>query len=44
MVEFKEEADRDFYLKEDPAHLAFVKSLKGVVEKPTVVDFEPGVF
>lgn len=31
-------------MKEDPAHLAFVKTLDGIVAKVQVVDFTPGVF
>jgi len=36
--------DRRYYLEEDPAHLAFVKSLEGVLQNVRVVDYEPGVF
>ncbi|KAG8157848.1 hypothetical protein KVR01_012510 [Diaporthe batatas] len=42
--EFENEKDREYYLNEDPAHLAFVKSLDGVVATAQVVDFTPGVF
>jgi hypothetical protein len=42
--EFENEEDREYYLNKDPAHLEFVKSLSGVVEKGQVVDFTPGVF
>lgn len=42
--EFENEKDREYYLKEDPTHLAFVKSLADVVSKAQVVDFTPGVF
>lgn len=42
--EFDNEEDRQYYLNKDPAHLAFVKSLGGVVEKVQSVDFTPGVF
>lgn len=44
VFEFENEQDREFYLKEDPAHLEFVKSIAGVVSKVQVVDFTPGVF
>ena len=44
MVEFENEADRRFYLKEDPEHLSFVKGLGPLVEKVGIVDFEEGVF
>lgn len=43
--EFENEADRKYYLEEDPEHLAFVKGLgQGTVTKVQVVDFTPGVF
>ena len=44
MVEFENEEDRKYYLEQDPAHLAFVKSLKDIVEKAQIVDYEPSVF
>ena len=44
MVEFANEEDREYYLKKDPAHLAFVKSIEGKVEKVVVVDYEVGKF
>lgn len=43
-MEFETEADRDYYVKEDPAHQAFVKSLQGIMTSVGVVDYEPGVF
>ena len=43
MVEFESEGDRDYYVKEDPAHQAFVKGVSEIVEKIHVVDFTPGV-
>jgi len=42
--EFENEEDRKYYLEKDPAHLAFVKSLDGIVQNVRVVDFEPGKF
>lgn len=42
--EFESEEDRAYYVNKDPAHLAFVKSLAGVVDKVQAVDFTPGVF
>ncbi|WPH04959.1 Hypothetical protein R9X50_00785600 [Acrodontium crateriforme] len=42
--EFANEEDRKYYLEKDPDHLAFVKSLDGLVENVRVVDFEPGKF
>ncbi|KAB8216994.1 hypothetical protein BDV33DRAFT_206775 [Aspergillus novoparasiticus] len=44
VVEFASAADRDYYVKEDPVHQEFVKSLDGVVEKVQAIDFTPGVF
>ncbi|RHZ67972.1 Dabb family protein [Aspergillus thermomutatus] len=44
VVEFENEDDREYYVRTDPAHQAFVRSLDGVVEKAQVVDFTPGVF
>lgn len=43
VLEFKDKDDWTFYLKEDPAHQAFVKKAMGGVEKVGVVDFEEGV-
>lgn len=43
VVVFESEADRDYYVKEDPAHREFVKSLEGKVDKVGVVDYAPGV-
>jgi Stress responsive A/B Barrel Domain len=36
--------DRTYYLEKDPAHLAFVKSLDGIIQNVRVVDYEPGAF
>ncbi|KAF7718503.1 Uncharacterized protein PECH_003687 [Penicillium ucsense] len=44
VVEFASAEDRDYYVKEDPAHREFVKSLDGVLEKGQVIDYTPGVF
>ncbi|KAE9371885.1 stress responsive A/B barrel domain protein [Stipitochalara longipes BDJ] len=44
VVQLENEEDRKYYLEKDPAHLAFVKSIGGVVKKAQVVDFTPGVF
>jgi len=44
VVEFESAADRDYYVRRDPAHQAFVMSLRGHVEDVRVVDYEPGVF
>jgi hypothetical protein len=44
VVEFANEEDRTYYLEKDPVHLAFVKSIGGVVKNAHVVDFTPGAF
>ncbi|KAF9768374.1 hypothetical protein IL306_014343 [Fusarium sp. DS 682] len=44
VVEFHCAEDRDYYVKTDPAHQAFVKSIGGLVEKAIVVDFSNGVY
>ena len=44
VVEFESEEDREYYVKKDPAHSAFVKSLGSVIEKAQVIDFSAGVF
>jgi len=41
---FANEEDRRYYLEEDPAHLAFTKSLEGIIQNVRVVDYEPGAF
>lgn len=41
---FATEEDRRYYLEEDPAHQAFVKSLEGIIEHVRVVDYTPGVY
>jgi len=40
---FSSEEDRKYYLEKDPAHLAFVKSLDGIIQNVRVVDYTPGV-
>ncbi|KAL2203395.1 dabb-domain-containing protein [Sarocladium strictum] len=44
VVEFNSAEDRDYYIKTDPAHLAFVESIGDIVEKAIVVDFSNGVY
>jgi len=44
VVYFENEQDREYYLEKDPAHLAFVKTLDGIVQRGRVVDYEPNVF
>lgn len=43
-MEFASEEDRKYYVEEDPAHFAFKKSLKELVQKVGVVDYTPGVY
>ncbi|KAI9371399.1 hypothetical protein BJX61DRAFT_511651 [Aspergillus egyptiacus] len=44
VVQFASAEDRSYYLEKDPAHLEFVRSLDGVIEKVQAVDYTPGVF
>ena len=44
VVEFESEEDRKYYLEKDPAHLAFVESIKPLVDKVGCCDYMPGVF
>ena len=44
VVEFENEQDRDFYVKEDEAHLAFVASLEGLVDGVQVLDYTSGKY
>ncbi|KIH87317.1 hypothetical protein SPBR_05407 [Sporothrix brasiliensis 5110] len=44
VVEFATAADRDYYAKNDPAHLAYAASLRALVTKAVVVDFADGVY
>lgn len=44
VVEFANDKDRMYYVEEDPAHLAFVASLAGVVRDAGVVDFVADAF
>jgi len=41
---FANEEDRRYYLEEDPAHLAFVKSVGAFIQNVRVVDYTPGKF
>ena len=42
-VTFANMRDRDYYVREDEAHLRFSRSLKGTGVEVMVVDFEEGV-
>lgn len=44
VVEFDSLKDRDYYVKQDPAHQAFMKAAGEVLEGATVLDFEAGKF
>ncbi|KAJ8124628.1 hypothetical protein O1611_g9012 [Lasiodiplodia mahajangana] len=44
VAKFESEEDRKYYLESDPAHLAFIASIKDKVEKVQVLDFTPGEF
>ncbi|KAF2088921.1 dabb-domain-containing protein [Saccharata proteae CBS 121410] len=44
VVEFDNEADREYYIQKDPAHLAFIERVKQVAETAQAVDFVPGVY
>jgi hypothetical protein len=44
VVDFRSAEDRDYYVKTDPAHQAFVASLGGLVNKLVVLDFIDGVY
>ncbi|KAM3442937.1 hypothetical protein NHJ13734_002081 [Beauveria thailandica] len=44
VVEFASVEDRQYYVKEDPAHIAFVNKLFPSLAKPYVIDFTPGEF
>ncbi|EYE95706.1 Dabb family protein [Aspergillus ruber CBS 135680] len=43
VVEFENDADRQYYCHKDPSHLAFVKGVAELVEKVQVVDFTHGI-
>lgn len=44
ILRFSSNEERDYYVKEDPAHQAFKDAAAAVVEKTIVVDFQEGVF
>ena len=43
-MEFENEEDRDFYVFKDEAHIAFKKTLDGLVDKPQVLDYFAGKY
>ena len=44
IVEFENKEDRDYYLKKDPAHAAFVGYVKTIAKGVGSFDYVPGVF
>lgn len=42
VLEFENKEDRNFYVKQDEAHLAFVATLEGLVNGAQVLDYTPG--
>ena len=44
VVEFASTKDRDYYVKSDPTHRAFIQGAGSLLEKAVVVDFSDGVF
>lgn len=43
-MEFASTKDRDYYVKDDPAHREFVKDVGDIVQNFQVLDYTPGVF
>ncbi|KAM0250334.1 hypothetical protein ACHAQJ_008681 [Trichoderma viride] len=43
-VEFSSAEDRDYYVKQDPAHRSLVDGALPIIEKLCIVDYTPGVF
>lgn len=44
IAEFESASDRDYYIKSDPAHHAFIGKAMPILEKPIVVDFAEDVY
>lgn len=44
VVEFESEEDRNYYVKSDEAHRAFVGSIGDSVDRVQVIDFTPGKY
>ncbi|KAJ5279612.1 stress responsive A/B barrel domain protein [Penicillium angulare] len=44
VVQFATAEDRDYYVRSDPAHQEFVRSVGGIIEKAQVIDYTPGTF
>ncbi len=43
IMEFENEADRDYYAHEDPGHTEYKNGMMAVVDGAQVLDFTPGV-
>ncbi|KAL8792129.1 MAG: hypothetical protein Q9195_005304 [Heterodermia aff. obscurata] len=44
VMEFENEEDRNFYVKQDEAHQAVLAGLKDVIDGAQVLDYTPGKF
>ncbi|KAF2013736.1 hypothetical protein BU24DRAFT_464488 [Aaosphaeria arxii CBS 175.79] len=44
IVQFYSNEDRNYYVDHDPEHQKFKDSVKEIVEKAQVIDFQDGVF
>jgi hypothetical protein len=44
IIRFDSDEDRDYYVKEDPAHQAFKNAAVAVVKKAQVIGFQEGTF
>jgi hypothetical protein len=44
IIRFDSNEDRDYYVKEDPAHQAFKNAAAAVIEKAQVIDFQEDIF
>ncbi|PHH84223.1 hypothetical protein CDD83_2296 [Cordyceps sp. RAO-2017] len=44
VVEFASQDDRDYYVRQDPAHRAFVQHVLPKLVKAQIIDFSPGLF
>ncbi|PNY27358.1 Uncharacterized protein TCAP_02718 [Tolypocladium capitatum] len=43
VVEFQSQEDRDYYVRQDPAHNAFVENVLQKLVQARIMDFSPGV-
>ena len=44
VLQFYSNADRDYYVNEDPAHQAFKEAAGAVIKQTLVIDYQDGVF